>query len=53
MDGFGFRWMTFFGLRLNCKKYDGEAKNWGGGGVKGDFESSYSRWYFNYVRGAG
>lgn len=27
MDGFGFRWMKFFGLRLNCKKkYDDEAR---------------------------
>lgn len=32
MDEFGFRWMNFLGLRLNCKKYDGEAKDCGGVG---------------------
>lgn len=32
MDGFGFRWMKFLGLRFNSKKYCGDAKNGGGGG---------------------
>lgn len=33
MDGFGFRWIKFLGLRFNSNKYGGDAKNWGGSGV--------------------